>query len=404
MLPRCRLSIVLSLMLVTAFAACQPPPEPARRSVWGEIVALAQAEQSSAPALSVDSSRVVAGWIGADSAGVHQDIRQWIDGSLASATVLPLPPAHPYAQTLAAGQDGWLHLLWLDAAADGQTQLFSALITAQMTVERGPTPVSDELALRYAVTADSSERVWAAWSGRLLSEPVLSLRPIDPAGRPQPPQQVATNADYPALVRANDGMLLLFWLERGQLMRSAIHNGLIDTPVSLSSAVYLGAGDRLHSLSAGVDYAHAYVFWNVTRANGHPETWFAAGAIEAAAWAQPTQLQIEVLDGSTFETGFNTGSTAAAAPGETPLIWAAPLAGQYTVLPVAVQSPDGLGLVYLSSGSVVGYQTVVSDARLIAPPALAADRQRDLYLVWAQPSPHSAADLLLTTTHHAAME
>jgi hypothetical protein len=395
-----RTTFSIILLFLLGSAACQTlPAPPPPRSLWGDIVTITQAEQSSAPTLWADPERRVAAWIGSDDAGVHQDVRQWIDGSLSPVTVLPLPPRHPYAQTWVSASADSLHLLWLDANETGETQLFSALITSQLSVERGPTPVSESLALHYAAAADANGRIWVAWSGDLVSEPVLDIRSIDEAGRPQPSQRLALNADHPALIRANDGTLLLFWLQQGQVMTAAIRDGIVSAGTALTSAVYIGAGDRLHSLSVGLDQTHAYLFWNVTRATGEDETWFTGGNLDAEVWAQPMPLKINVDTSITVETGFNTGAASGAAAGETAMVWAAPLAAQYDLLPVTVQSPGGLGIVYFRDGSPIGYQEIVSDVHLIGTPALAADRNRDLYLAWSEPSAASAAELRLTSTY-----
>lgn len=387
------------LMLVLA-TACQPAltPTPPPRSLWGDIITVAEAEQSSAPALWADTSRVVTGWIGSDDAGIHQDMRQWLGSSLSPITVLPLPPSHPYAQSWLTGSIGNLHLLWLDANDAGETQLFSALITAQFTVERGPIPMSESLALHYAAVSEPNGRAWVVWSGGLLSEPSLYLRSIDEAGRPQPSQHIALDADYPAMVRGSDGSIELFWIEAGQLLHAQLRNGVVSESKALAPTVYLGAGDRLHSLSAGLDDTQGYVFWNVTRASGVDETWVTSGLLDASAWAQPVPLKISIDPDSDVSTGFNTGPASAASWGESPLAWAAPLNAQYAVLPVAVQSPDGLSVVYFQDGQLIGYQNVVSGVQLIGAPALTADRNRHLYLAWSQPSPTAAAQLLLTST------
>ena len=394
-----RFVLSISVFALLFCSACQTTPMPALpRSSWGDVVTVAQAEQSAAPAIWADPSRVVAAWIGSDNAGVHQDARQWIDEAFSPVTVLPLPPTHPYAQSLLSGTTDSLHLLWLDANETGETQLFSALITSELQVERGPTPVSEALALHYAAAADPTGRIWVAWSGGLLSEPVLYLRALDEAGRPQISQRIAFKAQFPALIRANDGTVLLFWLERGQLMRTTVRNGVVSESVALTSSVYIAAGDRLHSLSLGLDQTHAYVFWNVTRSTGKDETWFTSGAIAADSWAQPVPLSIAVDDSTTLETGFNTGAASGTALGETPLTWAAPLAAQYNLLPVAVQSPNGLGIIYLRQCLPVGYQEVVSGVSLIGEPTLTSDRNRDLYLAWSEPAATTAAELRLTST------
>jgi hypothetical protein len=387
------------LILAVLFAACQTNPPPASRSAWGEVFTIAQAPQSNAPAIWADPSHLVAAWTGSDSAGVHQDMRLWAENKFSPITVLPLPPTHPYAQSLVTGYENNLHLFWLDEAANGMTQVFSALLDSQLSVERGPTPVSEALALRYAVAPGEAGRAWVAWSGGALQEPILYLQSLDETGRPQPPQALASNADYPALGDAGDGILLLFWLERGQLMRAVIANGAVVERSALTSAVYLGDGDRLRGLSAGLDSTHAYVFWNITRASSGDETWLASGSITASSWSAPEPLGAQVLANLAFDTGFNTGIVNTAHSGETPLTWATPLSGRYETLPAAVQSPNGLAVIYFQSGAIRGYQDIFSDTILIGIPALTTDHDHHLYLAWSQPSPTGVANLLFTTTH-----
>ena len=153
-------------------------------------------------------------------------------------------------------------------------------------------------------------------------------------------------------------------------MRAVLSNGAVLERSSLMNAVYLGAGDRLHNLRVGLDRTHAMVFWNITRTSGENETWFVSIGIGATSTNQPTLLTTEVLPGSAFETGFNTGSVTAAGIGEIPLTWVSPLPGQYDTLPVAAQSPTGLCVVYFRDGAVAGYQEIVAGTQLIGEPTL----------------------------------
>ena len=395
-MPHSPASIFIIILLLLC-SACQPASE-LPRSTWGVITTVAQVEQIGAPAIWADPSRLIAAWIGADDGGVHHDSRGWVDSKLSPVVVLPLPPTHPYHQSWIIASSGDLHYFWLDAAPDGQTQLYSALIDSELNVMRGPTEVSDALALRYAAIPGLQGEAWVAWSGEVLSEPALNLQMVDEGGRPQLPQRIATDADYPALVKTNDGTMLLFWLEDGQLMRAVASNGAILERSRVMNTVYLAEGDRLHSLRVGIDRTHTVVFWNITRMSGGNETWYASMDIGATAINQPTLLTVDTLPESSFETGFNTGSATAASTGETPLSWASPLPGQYDTLPVAVQSPTGLGVVYFRGGDVAGYQEIVTGTQLIGEPTLISDRNRDLYLAWFEPSPEGTAALQLTTT------
>jgi hypothetical protein len=181
-------------------------------------------------------------------------------------------------------------------------------------------------------------------------------------------------------------------------MRAVISNGAVLERTSLMNSVFLGAGDRLHNLRVGLDRTHAIVFWNITRLSGENETWFVSIGVGATTTNQPALLTINTLAESTFETGFNTGSATAAGTGETPLIWASPLPGQYDTLPVAIQSPAGLGVAYFRDGALAGYQEIVEGTQLIGEPTLISDRNRDLYLAWFEPAAQGTAAFRLTTT------
>jgi hypothetical protein len=373
-------------------------------SAWGEIVTIAQSEQANAPALFASASgSVTAVWVGADDAGIHHDMRVNRDEAL----VLPLPPGRPALQTLyPTNIDARVHLLWLDADYElrndpllaNETYLFSALISAG-TVERGPVRVSSGRTLHYAAAALPDGSLWAAWSGRLLTEPELYLQPIDNTGRPLQPQRIALNADFPTFARAEDGTLYLFWIQLGsrRVYRARVLQGSLQDTLAVTYVPTLNAGDRLVSISASMDRTHGYLFWNIGRVDGRAETWWASGTLTADEWALPQRLGITTADAA-FTTGFNGGAGVTASAGETWQAWSAPLLGQHDAQPVAAWDGAQLGIVYLQAGSIVGYQAVVTVDILIGTPALLTDRNRHLYLSWAYPTPNAYANLLLTST------
>jgi hypothetical protein len=356
---------------------------------------MAQAQQGDAPALWTHGDVLTAAWVGEDHTDVHQDAVQIVGDTLGQRVILPLPPVHPYAQQSAPAPGGGLHLLWLDQSTNGDNHLFSALIGTDLTIQRGPISVSDRLTLRYAAVSGGDGSVWTAWSGGLLSEPTLYTQLIDPEGRPRPAQQIATNADWPALVRTNGGALYAFWLSAadGQVYRARLAEGAAQDVTLLSAGVRLLSGDRLHNVSAGLDAANAYLFINLTRADGTDETWMASGSLAASSWAQPRRMTLGTSREGTFDGGF--GMVDAAREGDIPLRWAAPLASQHDALPVAALVGDTLGVIYMQAGEPVGYEAVTPVSRLVGVPGLVVSGGR-LALAWAEPTPNGHADLKLT--------
>jgi hypothetical protein len=340
------------------------------------VVTLAQAQQADAPALAMTDGGLIVAWIGSDERGVHQDARRFTSAGLGEIVTLPLPPAHPYEQTLLPG-DHHVHLLWLDAGQDDQTQLFAALLSPELAVERGPVSVSEGLALDYSAVPDSFGGLWAAWSGGLAAEMSLYARRIDDAGRPLvDTMTIAANVDHPALVRTNAGEVWLFWLANGQVMRQRLDPAGEGGARALTGAVSLAPGDHLINVSAGLDRSNAYFFWNIMRAGGANETWFTAGALAANSWRQPQRLRIA--------TGAETSAYFA-------LRWTTPSPVQAETLTAITETDAGLSVVQLSDGVIVGYKTVAPGERLIGLPSLASDANETLYLAWAAPGDDSAS-------------
>ncbi len=388
------------LFFAALLAGCAPLSTTANAplSYWGRVITIAQAEQTSAPALSVADDRIAAAWIGADERGIHQDARLLSANALSDPVVLPLPPAHPFEQQMHPAADDQHHLLWLDALETSENRLYAALLSPELRVTRGPTPVSDRETRRYSALPGGDGELLIVWSGGLLAEPALYLQTVDRAGRPRPPVALVTDADWPALIRASDGSLHLFWLRLsdGQLHHATLHNEQLLNTQALAHHAALEAGDRLHSLNAALDNSHFYLFWNVTRAAGGQESWMTTRAFGGSMWSVPVRLGITRIvnaeETGYYQTNFNSGTTLATYSGEGWLSWVAPLRGQFDNLPVAAQFGDEIAVVYFHGGQAQGYQTI-APAQLIGTPTLHVDQARYLYLAWAQPQPAGAADL-----------
>lgn len=363
-----RLLLALALILLAACVPAVSTPVPQVASVL-----VAQAPQSVPPALYADDGRITAAWIDEDQVGVHQAARVIGEGN--DPVVLPLPPQQPRAQSLHATTGDRLRLLWLDEES-GETRLFSAVLSADLRVERGPTRISTARTLRYAAAPGGDERLWAVWLGGVVSEPSLYIQSMDSEGRPQPPRRLASNAVDFGLASAADRSLAVFWIDGGDggVYLARVRDGETLETRRLTSGVSLRRGDVLEGLRAGLDEERGYLFWNISRADGTREVWLTSGALNADAWPPPSRWLLP------------TGDAAAAA---------VPLSVQRTPLPVSVHTASGLWLSMMQGGVAVSQTPLALDVRLVAPPALAADGDAGLIAAWSDAVGEAEANLVV---------
>jgi hypothetical protein len=370
----------LAIFFVAAIGGCAPAASSSQAqsapvSAWGEIITITQAEQAEPPAMAaLGRDQLMFAWIGADRAGVRQRMRRSNEGSLTNELTLTLPPLRPRQQSLYPAGGGNAHLLWIDEdEATRQLALYSALITPTDEIGRGPLPVSEGLSLQYTAARTGDGSLWVAWSGDPLSEPSLWMREIEVEGRPQLARRIALDAGYPAALTLGDDTMLLVWIDfaSGQVMRGLFADGVLLESGAVTSTVALRDGDRLIDVRIAADASHGYLFWNISRADGHAEVWISSGALYGFNWSQPTQLSEAYR-------------------------FAMPLTDQRATVQVAIAEDFGVGLLTMSGGGVARYERVVSNTRLIAAPALYTDDRR-LYLAWAQPDPFAPAFLNVTS-------
>jgi hypothetical protein len=387
-------------LLIAALVGCASTPAQ-QQSLWGRIHTLTETEQSHAPAIWVQpEGALTAAWIGADDIGVHQDTRKMLGAQMGDTITLPLPPVHPHAQMLLPAGDDRLHLLWQDTNNNGEQRLYAALLTPELSVERGPTVISDRLTLRYTAVPQANGQIVTVWSGGLPAEPVLYLQRIDERGLPHAPVLLAHDADWPALAQANNGTLFLFWRQPsyshvygGQLQGNTLIN-LEDVRLAISHE----PGSLLHQFYAALDSTYLYLFLNMTLAAGENQAWVTTRPLNTAEWSVPNLIGVGDAQEDALQTGFNTGTVSSAVVGEDQLAWAAPMPGQFDVLPVAGRIGDDLAVVYFQAGAIAGYQRIVPVRALIGPPLLLPDRDRYLYLAWAEPLESGRAALKLTSS------
>ncbi len=403
------LSTFFSLFLLAACQPTTPPPADLPVSAWGQVITIAQAEQLNAPSLSVSPNGITAAWVGADEKGVFQALRDINSTGIGEPISLPLG-VRPYAQQFAPAANDRQHLFWLDSNVEGETRLFTALLKPDLERERELTILTRQLTRRYTLLPVADGGVWAIASGGLASEPVLVAHYMDGDGRWRLSEnyQLATNADWPVVLYRSDGFQTLYWLRTTDnvVMQAVFADGVLLNPQPLVDSVGLNAGDRLESFTAAQDSTHIYLFWNITRAAGTRETWYAASTPDAV-WERPsrlgitlpaaTDMQPEAPASTRFDSGFNAGIVFAASDGDESVSWSAPASGVFPVLPVAAVVNSELSVVFMRGGHIVGYRPMGVAPALIGLPTLAVDRDLYLYLSWAQPNPAGYANLQLAS-------
>ena len=312
---------------------------------------------------------------------------------------LPLPPVHPYAQQLYPAANGKLHLLWLDANADGELRLYAALLSDDLQVERGPIAVSDQLALRYTAMPLNDGNLLVLWSGGFPAEPALYAQQIDARGLPRQSTMLTRDADWPTLVRSSEDVQYILWLKPtdGHLHYGILEDESLALTRPIENTVNLEPGDRLHHLTAALDQDYIYLFWNLTRRSGESQSWMLSAPLDTLDWSDPVRLGVDI-GASTIETGFNSGQVTSAASGSAYLRQVMPLGGQFTTLPVAAYLEQSLAIAYFQDGKIIGLQRIAPAQLPLEPPGLQTDRERHLYVSWSEPTDDDTAALKMTTT------
>jgi len=303
--------------------------------------------------------------------------------------------SNPYALQMYPASDGGMFAVWLDYTGGRASQLYVAHLKKNGNSELGAVLVTDAPAVRVSATPLPNGGLWLVWSTALIPESVLMVSQIDAVGRPRIPLRLTNNADYPALMRT-DGRTWVYWLAATDrsLHRAELTDGqTLHDITRLTDGIPLESGDVLSHLSIGADTTHAYAFWQVGA-----QVWWTSGSLTAQEWDSPRRLSISLdAERPAPQTGFNSGRVSAVSLNDdAPIQWLLPAVGQSDVLPTSAVWLGSLGIVYWRGGQPFSGQKIDVAPRLIAPPAIAYDAERDLALAWWSVLNDTAASLHIT--------
>lgn len=398
-------SFLMIGLLVACTPAATPEPSPTptdtpRTSTWGTIEQVAQAEQGAGPVLFALDDNLFFAWTGAEENEAR--LYGWRPGG--TAHILALKAYYPFDVSLFDAGRSRL-MLWLDRAETSpDLNLLTGIVSVDAVAEFGPYPVSNLPTRRYSAVQLPGGLVRVVFSSGMGLQSSLYLNHVDRGARAQSPQGLRPNADYPALVLDSGGTVHLYWLENeGQDVYSARFDESSTPPTLIAinhlTSTPISVGDAIADFNVAFDETHAYLFWTVQHMDGRQEVRIASGAIGATSYPPPRPFGILPSSDTAIQTTFNSGYVYTASETNAVAVsWANPLTGQHSILPVAVNQGTQLGVAYFRDGTLMGYQDVVESGALIGIPAIATERNRHLYLTWAEPTLEGYANLYLTTT------
>jgi hypothetical protein len=389
-------------------AACQPPPTPPIPQAtpaglpWGAPKSLGQAESLSAPsiafspddsAVSLDGTTMFA-WAGADA----QESRLYAQSTeMTAPTILALKVTTPLDVTIVPSGSGYFHLLWRDDV-EGKPHLFYSLFNKEAVAVLDAYDLSEQPVYNFAVLSREDGSVRIVYSAGWVAEPRLFVHDIDAKGRSQFPVQLEQVGDLPVLLQDDSKRIWLFWqMEDGSVWNAQLIGTTLVDPQSVVTSPALEPGDLIMHMSIAGDYSYyRYLFWQIVRADGIPETWYAVGEIRARQpqiWSPAMRLTIPTLGDTTINVGYRVGQVTASERGADLVGWGRPLEGlalAIGIVPIAVQIGDVLGIAYLQKGNIIGYQRLARVGEMISAPILAGRSNGSLLMTWAEVSTEAA--------------
>lgn len=286
-----------------------------------------------------------------------------------------------------------LQFLWLDETLPGESRLFSAILDANRTLERGPNLISNRPTLDYNAAILPSGDLVVFWVEA--NNGLLYAQFVDTSGRPRPPLRLADSGRYPSAVYDQRGTLHVAWVEPTTPRLWAIHysafaNG-VPAPVqgNVIGLITLDNGDTMESFGLGLDSTHVYCLWDVVNLN-NPERPFGKVA------------------GLTFPLVNNTATqTLTINAPNVSLRWPAVPPQQVNTLTIGLtvsaiteNAPREFpATIAISPTSVGAIQPVINErANVIGKTTLTIDANGDLYMAWTALRANGTASLFYATT------
>lgn len=368
------LIVILTACTTDSPATTHTPASPVElpQSARGTIELIAQAEHLSAPIFTETRNGTLYVWAGSEDG----EARHFSRGVNGDSQIVALSADFPLQQELFAGEHGAL-MLWLDRTDTSiDLRLQAGTLNEGGIAVVGSVTVSDQRTRNYDAIAIDDEQIRIVWSGGLGEVTNLYLHHIDREARPISGDTLRINADYPAMIQDNEGIVHLFWLENNG--RDAYHARFDDsaTPVLLDirrvASADVAGTDELSNFSAAFDGMTVYLFWNIRRNDDTRLVLMSSGQLTDERFNSPEALLTE------------TGEA---------IQWLNPAQETQNPLPIVANQGENLLLLWMRDGELQESEWIVESGHLIGLPYI-AETDSGLGLSWSQATGNGYANLL----------
>lgn len=385
------LSVLLLALLTACGASITPTPEisptvtepPMLTSAWGEIITLGESTGLDSPALAADSTAFAVAWV--DSGDIRVEKRSH-DGTFTASTTIEAP-ADAYHVRLFAAPNGHYHLIWLDALREGAPRLYAALLDSDLQVILGADSITDHTVIRYAANPSPDGGMLLVWtSANVPAEPELYLQEIDPLGRPRLPTRLIGDADFPALLRSQNGEVSLFWIRPNawEIHRAILADNRLNADQIIGHIRDLSPYESLSAFRVARDdmQIHAFIMIHDARTQ-LSRTVYDSSSSWVTETSTPDLLRFALRDPVQLAIPYNAGYLREIVPQGDIAAQAAPLDAHRSVLPVAAFQQNALLIVFLRGGAMIaGERLLELETPFASTPAVYEDRDAHLYITW----------------------
>lgn len=342
-----------------------PENQPLPDSAWGDVLLVAQAEQLQAPSFVPLNNGLFFAWTGSQEG----EARLFSRGINDRTQIMALKAFHPSQQNLYAG-NGEVMMLWLDRNFNTtDMRLQAARLSQNGIAEVGIITISDIATRHYSAIHSDPEVVTIVYSAGLGLLSNLYLQRIDVQARPFTQEELRVDADFPALL-ADESGLVLFWLEdTGQRAYSARLGDNALSEINLVGRVNIGSEASVEAFYVAFDGTYAYLFWQIRSWDASRYVIMSAGTIGG-----------EFSEAVRIEANFAIPAENTTSAG----------------LPVALNIGNQLGIAYFSGGVMGEFQPIVDSGVLLGAPNIALLPNGQLALAWSMPATNGYANLFYT--------
>ena len=337
----------------------------------GTVELVAQAEQIAAPAFLDTGLNTLFTWTGAED-DLARHFSRGIQGDTQALDIIAF---FPQQQQLFPINRGAL-MLWLDRSNDTlDLRLQAATISFEGLRMEGTSAITTRRSRNYAAIALNQRQFRVVSSGGQGEVTNLYLHHVDDLGRPIGDELLVIDADYPALIKDNEGRVHLFWLSNNGHDAYHAHFEEIGDPTLLDiqqiASHNLAVTDAISDFSVAFDGTDAYLLWTIRHIDDTQDVWMSSGQLN--------------------DDSFSASELLLTDTGESPQ-WINPAREIQSPLPMIASINEDLHLLWMQNGEIQQTEFITNSGHLIGKPHIVTNED-GIGVSWSQPTTNGYANL-----------